>query len=258
MYKLYYWKYEKNYGNFGDEISPVIANKILGNNIPTTNDFYYDKKILCIGSNLHCARNNDILWGTGIRSFPDKNHKYIFDTLRIHAVRGPITRNFLLSKNIDCPEIYGDPGLLYKKIFDIKKSESYKYEIGLIPHYTQYGIYKKKKTSITKKIKMIDVTDNYQNVINEISTCKYIISNSLHGIIIADSLNIPNILLYERALQEGLIKFEDYYASQNKTLKYINNLEEFTKININEYGNNIDLDKLIESFPKDEIIKSIS
>ena len=25
----------------------VISNKILGNNIPTTNDFYYDTKILC-------------------------------------------------------------------------------------------------------------------------------------------------------------------------------------------------------------------
>ncbi len=98
MYKLYYWKYGKKSGNFGDELSPVIINKILDLDIPITHDSGYSNKIISIGSSLHCARNNDIIWGTGIRAFPDNKHKYNFDNLRVYAVRGEITRNFLLKK----------------------------------------------------------------------------------------------------------------------------------------------------------------
>ena len=257
MYKLYYWKYGKNSGNFGDELSPVIINKILGTEIPTTNDSGYQNKIISIGSSLHCAKNNDIIWGTGIRALPDNKHKYNYDTLRIHAVRGPITRNFLLKKKIECPEIYGDPALLYAKLFDIKKQESYEHEIGLVPHYTQYNDYKN-NVFCKKKFKIIDVTNNYESVINEMNTCKYIISSSLHGIVLADSLQIPNILLYEKPLDEGILKFRDYYMSQKRLIKYVNNIKNYNKININEYSNTINLDRLLESFPKDEIVKSIT
>ena len=48
----------------------------------------------------YCVRTNDILWEQEYGSFPDKNHKYNFDTLRIHAVRGPITRNIWSSEFI--------------------------------------------------------------------------------------------------------------------------------------------------------------
>lgn len=255
MYKLYFWKSKINNGNFGDELSPIILNKLYGSPIPATNSMKYEKKILGVGSVLHLASTNDIIWGTGIRKY---EHPYNFSNLRVYAVRGLYTRKFLLGKKINVPEIYGDPALLYTKIFDIKQT-SYENEIGFIPHYTQYGDYVQllKDNSKYSNIRIINPTNNYKKVIEDISKSKYIISSSLHGLIISDSLNIPNIMLYEKKLDEGQLKFQDYYSSQNRNLEFINNLDEFFINPIKEYGNKVDLDKLEKSFPKKVISLNI-
>lgn len=249
MYKLYFWKSKINQGNFGDELSPIIINKLYGTNVPTTNLMSYPKKFLAVGSVLHLGNTNDIIWGTGIRTY---EHEYNFKNLRVYGVRGLFTRKFLLDRKINVPEIYGDPALLYSQIFDINKQEAYEYEIGFVPHYTQYEDYLKllKNNIKYSNIHIINPTNNYKSVISDISKSKYIISSSLHGLIISDSLNIPNIMLYEKNLNEGKLKFQDYYSSQNRDLDFINNLDEFYKNPIKEYGNHVDLEKLIESFPR--------
>ena len=255
MYKLYFWKSKINNGNFGDELSPIILNKLYRSSIPTTNSMNHIKKILGVGSVLHLANTNDIIWGTGIRKY---EHPYNFINLRVYAVRGLHTRKFLMGKKINVPEIYGDPALLYAKLFDIKSS-AYSYEIGFIPHYTQYDEYTKllKDSSKYSNIHIINPTNNYKKVIDDIAKSKYIISSSLHGLIISDSLNIPNIMLYEKKLDEGQLKFQDYYSSQNRNLEFINNLDEFFINPIKEYGNKVDLDKLEKSFPKKVISLNI-
>jgi len=256
MYKLYFWKSKRGNGNFGDEMSPIILNKLYGKEIPTTNSMNYTKKILGVGSVLHLANKNDIIWGTGIRKY---EHDYNFNNLRVYAVRGLYTKNFLIEKKIKVPDIFGDPALLYPKLFDINKSNTPEYEIGFIPHLTQYDEYTKliKDNSKYTNIHIINPTNNYKKVINEITKSKYVISSSLHGLILADSLDIPNIMLYEKNLDEGKLKFLDYYSSQNRELDFINNLDEFFINPIKEYGNKIDLNKLEESFPKKVISLNI-
>lgn len=257
MYKLYYWKSKINNGNFGDELSPVILNKLYGESLPTTNSMGYSNKILGIGSILQLANDNDIIWGTGIRNY---DHEHTFKNLNVYSVRGLYTREFLTKKNIKVPEIYGDPALLYSKLFDITKYNTYENEIGFIPHFTQFDEYKKivQENNKYSNIKIINPTDNYKNVIENIRKSKYIISSSLHGLILADSFNIPNIMIYEKDLNEGLLKFNDYYSSQNRELSYIKNLDEFFNINITEYGNKVDLNILKNSFPKAIIKKNTS
>ena len=247
MYKLYFWKSKIGSGNFGDELSPIILNKLYEKNIPNTNLMNYPKKILGVGSILHLSNTNDIIWGTGIRTY---EHPYNFKNLRVFAVRGLYTRKFLTEKKINVPEIYGDPALLYSKIFDIKKSNAYEYEISFIPHFTQFDEYSKLLKEKKSNIHIINPSNNYKLVINDIAKSKYIISSSLHGLILSDSLDVPNIMLYEKELNEGKLKFQDYYSSQNRDLEYINNLDEFFKTPIKEYGNKVDLIKLEKSFPK--------
>ncbi len=256
MYKLYFWILKFNNGNFDDELSPVIFNKLLGTNIPFTNSMTYPHKILGIGSILQLASDNDIIWGTGIRNY---EHEHSFKNLNVYCIRGYYTRDFLIKKNIKVPEVYGDPALLYSKIFNIKKYDTYENEIGFVPHYTQYEYYNKfiQNNDKFKNIKIINPTDNYKNVIENIRKSKYLISSSLHGLILADSFDIPNIMLYEKDLNEGTLKFKDYYSSQGRDLNYIKNLDEFFNININDYGNKVDLVKLENSFPKNIIKKNI-
>jgi pyruvyltransferase len=74
---------------------------------------YFVRKLLAIGSILNFACENDVIWGSGILNpsfFPCYLNSTLLHTLDIRVVRGPRTRNVLISKfNLTVPEIYGDP-----------------------------------------------------------------------------------------------------------------------------------------------------
>lgn len=239
---LRYYKTNLGNGNFGDEMSPMLIHKITKRQIVNSGS---DNKhsLVAIGSYIQKAKTNDIIWGSGVRRI-DQEHDY--NNLIVKAVRGPITRYYLKNINIDVPEIYGDPGLLFPKFYNITKDLNYVDKIGFVPHYTSLDLY----TNLDKNIKIISPLDNPINVISKIRSCKYIVSSSLHGLIMADYYDIPNVWLYDRKLNEGILKFEDYFASQNRQTKMYNDLKTIFKSNFDDYGNKINLDILLNSFPK--------
>ncbi len=60
----------------------------------------------------------------------------------MRAVRGPLTRQFLMDMGIDCPKIYGDPALLLPKLFpEFKKSENPTKEYIIIPHHSDEHLF---------------------------------------------------------------------------------------------------------------------
>ena len=61
---------------------------------------------------------------------------------------------------------------------------------------------------------VIDVRQKPEPVIREIARCETILSSSLHGLVTADSLGIPNgwLRLSDRVLGGGF-KFRDYYSA---------------------------------------------
>ena len=138
------------------------------------------------------------------------------NTLRpliIHALRGEKTRKHLckiLKRDIKC--VLADPGLLSSKIVETCDK---KYSIGIVPHYVD------KDEKIFKEMldyypnsKFIDVQNKPEDVIKEISQCEYIISTSLHGLIIADSYGIPNCWCeISDKILGNRFKFHDYFSS---------------------------------------------
>lgn len=114
-----------------------------------------------------------------------ENRKFKIPLKKVHAVRGPLTRNLILSQGIECPEIYGDPGLLVSKIY--KPNFKKKYKLGLIPHYVdkenKYVNYLKNK--YPNEVLVIDIQSSFKNVIDNINKCEMIASSSLHGVITA-------------------------------------------------------------------------
>ena len=246
---LIYFKDASINGNFGDELSKFITEKLINKNNYNLvfNQNNIDLNILCIGSYIHCAKENTFIFGSGVRTPNniERGHKY--NNLNVFCVRGPLSRDFLIKRNIDVPEIYGDPALLLPLFYKPIIIDNLKNKIGLIPHKSNYIKYINNVDF--NKFFLINPTDKWENVINYICSCKSIISSSLHGLICSDAYNIPNLWLDQYKLSEGDFKFKDYFASQNRKYLKIKNLDEYNENLLYFDGNKINLNKLFECFP---------
>jgi|2_EtaG_2_1085320.scaffolds.fasta_scaffold12201_2 pyruvyltransferase len=189
---LVYYHDNTNHGNFGDELSPYIVSQLLSDkHTLVKNQEGLDYNLLCIGSLLHNAKPNYYIFGTGF----GLDDPETFPPVNIGAVRGPLSREKLLEYGLDCPEIYGDAALLlplYYEPRDLRLQD----KVGFVPHFGQHHLYKKFLTN-HDSIYLIDPTNHWKQVIDEISSCKSIISQSLHGLVCADAYNIPNVWFAE-------------------------------------------------------------
>ena len=244
---LDYWKGQVGFGNFGDELSCVIVNCLLDFTKYSLvfNENNIQINLIAIGSYInHLTKPNSYIYGSG---FLTESH-ISFSNLNVCSIRGPLTRKSLLYKNphLNIPEIYGDPGLLISKFYTPIYIPELNNRIGVIPHHSNYDNYRNLNS---KQYHLINPTDKWENVINSIYSCKFIISSSLHGLICSDSYNKPNIWLDEYKLMEGDFKFKDYFASQNRSYVKITKLEDFDEELLYCEGNKINLDDVINAFP---------
>lgn len=117
--------------NLGDDLNFYILNKLSEKKIfSAQNLLIKTENILFIGSILQKYITRDsIVWGAGTISA-----NYIPDTKpkEIRAVRGPLTRSWLLKNGIKCPHIYGDPALLLPLIHKSKEKSNINMGLFLI------------------------------------------------------------------------------------------------------------------------------
>ena len=208
--------------NWGDDINYFFIKEIIKRRwilyaeAPLAR-FFHRPNYVIIGSVIDMLSTPDsIVWGAGLITGNPKN---IVQPKKICAVRGPKTRNVLLSRGIDCPEVYGDPALLLPLYYKPKVQK--RYRIGIIPHYADFDILSE-KFSNNKEMHFIRISgyEDWKTFINEVNECECIVSTSLHGLIISESYGIPNIWIQNA---DGIIrdtfKFDDFYASIDKSVK---------------------------------------
>lgn len=157
-----------------------------------------------------------IILGTGAI---DSNTKTKFLNAKIVALRGKSTKRNLGVTN---PIVLGDPGLLADRLIKNQRSIK-KFELGVIPHYSDYNNEKIKRIKVNnaEKIHIINVRKNPIDVLKEMDSCKHIISSSLHGLICSDSLGIPNRWIKLSQLLGNDFKFKDYYSVFDIEPQYI-------------------------------------
>ena len=184
MRLYYYYSY-----SFADAISPELISRICSKRISTING--YEKKrggsthLLALGSIFHHARNGDIIWGTGINPYWQEKTPPL-RKLDIKAVRGPLTRDYITDKlGLDCPEIYGDPALLFPKYFpefDVSTVNDY---TVIAQHNDEEFVLKNWSKFEKYNIFLCQRTNRlpWRKVINKITASRFIISSSLHALI---------------------------------------------------------------------------
>lgn len=247
---LIYFEDQSFHGNFGDELSKYITLNLMDTNQYRLlcNEKNKTTNIVCIGSYIHRAVDDCFIYGSGVRTLENKEKGHTYKNLKVCAVRGPLTREFLIKKKIQVPEIYGDPALLLPKFYEPKIKDHLKEKIGLVPHKSNYSKYQNKFED-NSIFFLINPTNQWENVIDSIVSCKAVVSSSLHGLICSDAYGIPNLWLDEFKLQEGDFKFKDYFCSQNRQYKKIASLTEYHDDLLYKDGNKIDLEILLQSFP---------
>lgn len=242
---LMYWGEDREI-NFGDYISLKLIERIVQRPVR----FYVKKtknpeqKMLAIGSILYFANEGDLIWGSGLNGLKTKKEDYSFTHLDVRAVRGPITRRFLMENfHIDCPPIYGDPALLFPYFFpEFKKKEPPQNDYIVIPHYRERKLFPKTDPHV------VHPTEPWDQVIEKILDSKFVISSSLHGIIIAESYGIPARWLRVSEI-EPMLKYKDYYLGTNRPFyRYAESVEEALQMG-GEVSYSCDLQKLYEAFP---------
>lgn len=210
--------------NFGDELNIYLLNNLLPNRILVnlTDTCHWASKTvtnyIVIGSLIEeFTTPMSEIWGAG--AIEGGKHPLRHKPKKVWAVRGELTRQYLLDHGVDCPPIYGDPALLMPLIYQPEKQAIN--EIGIIPHVSEiHHPQIQRLVNDGAKLIRLDKYDSWQSVIDKICSCKTILSSSLHGLIISDAYSIPNQwIAFSDNLLGGHFKFQDYFSAVKRKIE---------------------------------------
>ena len=217
----YYWRDAKGRckSNFGDALSPLLISEILNRQVVWSAPYRAD--IMGIGSIIGHAKKvwrrlivsrqtcPLYVWGSG-SLLPIRPRTRFMEFL---AVRGAKTRDFI--GLIDTMPL-GDPGLLSPLLLEGRVANTKpKFRLGVIPHWRE-----KSAPAVLEFVerfphcKIIDVTNpDVLEVTRTIASCEFVLSSSLHGLVVADSFGIPNARFrLSTTKHTNDWKFEDYFS----------------------------------------------
>lgn len=240
LMRLFWWSPDDSSVNFGDHLSKVLVERMLQKSLACETFIHPAEPVFfAIGSLLEQAQNGDLVWGSG---FLFEHHQITFSQLDVRAVRGPLTRQILINQGIFCPEIYGDPALLFPRYFPEFQRGEIVYDYIIIPHIGEMYLFLPYKN-------VVFPTEPWDEVLNKILRAKLVISSSLHGIILAEAYGIPARMLMMN-LNTSLFKFKDYYEGTGRPLFQIAHSIHEALLLQGESPPRIDLDKLAQAFPE--------
>jgi pyruvyltransferase len=249
--------------NWGDDMNLFFLQMITGKKVMTLPETSIAaalriKNYVCIGSTLTFFDMRDsVVWGSGILD-NTIGLKFVSKPAQIMAVRGPLSRKWVMEQGVDCPEVYGDPILLLPDYYkpQVKKTDA----IGVIPHFSVLNDPVFQNLKKNDKVRFIPTReyDSWQGFVDAIAECSVIISSSLHGLIVAYAYGVPAVWVKDKNMTKGWdTKFYDFYYSVNLrdvkplVLDESTTLDELLENVIDYSGSYFDKDKLISVCPFD-------
>lgn len=197
--------------NFGDYLSPLIVEAVSGRSVRYAS--LKEADMMAIGTilaNEHkakrfCFKRRIHVWGSGSGQPEERfsaRHYY-------HAVRGRETQQRIIGQ----PEVpaLGDPGLLAEML--VERPAQKRFKIGFVAHYVDRECPEAMAFAAMKGVHSINVFDDPREVLRQIAACEFIVSSSLHGMVVSDAYGVPNVRV---RFSQGVIdelKFVDYYSA---------------------------------------------
>lgn len=180
--KLYY--HADPYGNFGDDLNPWLWPQLIPGIFNNNND--EEALFIGIGTLLNegvPATIPKVVFGTGAGygRLPLIDEKWKF-----FCVRGPLSARIL---GLDSELAITDPGVLIKTLNLPEKSK--RYDLSLMPHHLSARMANFKPLCEELGINLIDHGAEVYETICDIQRSKVLITEAMHGAIVADALRVP-------------------------------------------------------------------
>ena len=193
--------------NVGDAIGSRIVESITGRRVCIVGeDPIAVPNLIGIGSIVHWSDERSMLWGCGLIA-----GKLAFRApAEVLAVRGKLTREALTARGIGCGDVLGDVGWLLPELIAPSRGV---HPVGLVPHYVDRDA-KFVAACRREGIPIVDVQASPERYVDQLTSCRRIVSSSLHGIVIAHAYGIAAawVQISDRVHGDGF-KFFDYYTS---------------------------------------------
>lgn len=231
--------------NFGDVLGPAIVSRLVGSSARTVAPD--GPALLSVGSILHLAPERSVVWGSGVNGKMLAATKDIPDGVAFRAVRGPLTRRFLSGHGFDVPEVYGDPVLLLADVMPelLRVSRAPVRDVLFVPNFND----KDDVSAVAgeHELETLDSQDHVDSVLLQIASSRFVISTSLHAVIVAEALGIP--ARFVRSAHEHPFKYRDYLAGTGRAFEPIAETVEEALVLGGQPEPRFDADALLEAFP---------
>lgn len=195
--KLFYFVPEGSragISNFGDELNPWLWKQLIPG---VLNE---DENIAFLGmgtllNNLVSKRvpnaRHIVVFGSGVgygQSLPQIDNNWT-----IYCVRGPLSAQAL---NLSPDLAITDPAILVRRLY--KPYQKKVYKLSYMPHYVQSIQAGKSWERVCQKLGFhyIDARWSIEKVMSEISQTEVLLTEAMHGAIVADALRVPWVCIH--------------------------------------------------------------
>jgi hypothetical protein len=245
--------------NVGDRVNAALVEAASG--APTVHVSDTTRPhLLAIGSILSAATEKSLVWGSGLMH-PDLGVGRLSDE-KIHAVRGKLTRDELNQRGLLLRDVpLGDPGFLAPRLLGIAPEVEPRFRVGIVAHYVDRFHPTVRRLLQQPDVLDLNVHEDPEVFLRKMACCECVISSSLHGLIFAEAMGLPNLWVQasDDIAGDGF-KFRDWFSTTGRPqssphlLTDLDQPDELADRAI-IHESTIDADALLAAFPRDKLFE---
>lgn len=187
--------------NFGDDINPTFFARVTGLPVRLAATGR-TPHLLGAGSILEKATPASVVCGAGFLAAPTGPPPR---PSAVVAVRGALS---LAAIGGDEATLLGDPLVL---VDGLVQPVPKRHPVGFVPHVVSIDRW---RADCRGRSLLVDPSAEPWRVVETIAACELVLSQSLHGLIVADALGVPNVWVAPAAgMVGGRFKFDDYFST---------------------------------------------
>ena len=191
--------------NFGDQLGPVLLRRY---GLDVAWSAPEEAELISVGSILRRAPHGwmGTILGTGLARPGTAND---ISRARVLAVRGALTRD---EAKLPSSTVLGDPGILVDELLETMPPKRRKAVI--VPHYLDRKMRWRHPTKARANI-----LGPARDLLDDIASAEVIYTSSLHALIAADALGVPQVFEPSDKVPGGEFKFHDYVSAFGEKIR---------------------------------------